>query len=160
MIQAFAAVPQLRQVLAAIDWKTDDPTGDLRKTEGHELEIIQELFKLQDTEKVTYEVIDPALDLFQPNYTNPNTSTVYANITGMAEDLVSLQLTRRRMAPRTSEGAGASGAQPRAVNRLQERCRQRLAARTRPVSCFAPLELTSDSSLHHYTSIQTSRTRM
>lgn len=83
MIQALAAIPQLRQVLAAIDWKTDDPSGELRKTEGHELEIIQELFKLQDTEKVTYEVIDPALDLFQPNYTNPNTSTVYANITGM-----------------------------------------------------------------------------
>lgn len=81
MVQALAAIPQLRQVLAAIDWSSDDPTGDLRKTEGHELELLQGLFNLQDTEKATYNVIDPALDLFQHRYTNPNTPTVYANIT-------------------------------------------------------------------------------
>lgn len=82
MVQALAAIPQLRQVLAAIDWTVDDPGGDLRKTEGSEVELLQQLFKLQDTEKVTYQVVDPALDLFRPAWTNPHTSTVYANLTG------------------------------------------------------------------------------
>lgn len=82
MVQALAAIPQLRQVLDAIDWSTDDPTGDLRRTQGSELELLQALFKLQETERLTYEVIDPALDQFRPGWTNPNVSAVYANING------------------------------------------------------------------------------